>query len=138
MEDTLLLSRNRCRAGYRWGENPFECRGSSAGGHQVPGVKSLLLTLISSRNHRVSHSPGAVFYDWTFLARDIFPVSSCSSRGRKEEQEGGIACSPDRSTRLSSLLSRHWPLRRQAPQRSLLEREKADFLGLRNWKSRSR
>src|SRR3989304_9269480 len=27
MEDTLLLSRNRCRAGYRWGENPFEALG---------------------------------------------------------------------------------------------------------------
>ena len=53
-------------------------------------------------------------------------MSSCLSRGRKEEQDGGMLCSPDGSTRLSSPLSRHWPLRRQAPQRSLLERKKAE------------
>ena len=34
-------------------------------------------------------TPGSDFYDWTFLARDIFRVSDCLSRGSKEEKTPG-------------------------------------------------
>ena len=39
---------------------------------------------------------GSDFYDWTFLAGDIFPVSSCLRRGRKKEQEEEKRSSPSR------------------------------------------
>jgi len=32
-------------------------------------------------------SPGANFYDWTFLAGDIFPVFSCLRRGKKRNTQ---------------------------------------------------
>ena len=66
----------------------------SSPGSVIAGVKSLPLTLFSSRNRRRLTFAESDFYDGTFLARDIIPVSGFLSRGKKEEQERGKDARP--------------------------------------------